>query len=144
MSDLPSRLVEVGSFFGKGYRPVLDFHGWRVAMLRSIDDNRPEAFRRVERHRETNEVFILTAGQADLVVCDGDARPGEAFVTPMELNVAYNVGQSAWHNVVLSSDAHIILFERTNTSFANSDMVDLPPDRIAAISARFRVGCGGH
>jgi hypothetical protein len=63
-------------------------------MPRSIDDNRPEVCRRVERLREANEVFILTAGQADLVVCDGDAQPGEAFVTPMVLNVAYNVGQS--------------------------------------------------
>jgi hypothetical protein len=142
MTALPPHLVEIGSFFAEGYRPVLDFHGWRVAILRYIDGIQPEAFSRVERHRETNEVFILTAGQADLIVCDGDTPPGEAFVTGMEHNVAYNIGQSVWHNVVMSPDAHIVLFERTGTGDANSDFADLSSDRIAAISAQFRVGSG--
>jgi hypothetical protein len=139
MTNLPPRLVEIGSFFGEGYRPVLDFHGWRVAMLRFIDGVQPEAFHRVERHRETNEVFILTAGRADLIVCDGDTPPGEAFVTPMELNVAYNIGQSVWHEVVMSPDAHIVLFERTDTADANSDFAALSADQIASIVAQFRV-----
>ncbi|HEY7032225.1 MAG TPA: hypothetical protein VH482_12880 [Thermomicrobiales bacterium] len=138
-TNLPPSLVEIGSFFGDGYRPILDFHGWRVAILRFVDGHQPEAFRWVERHRETNEVFILTAGQADLVVCDGDAQPGEAFVTAMGHNVAYNIGQAVWHNVVMSPDAHIILFERTGTSRANTDYADLPPGQIAAITAQFRV-----
>jgi ureidoglycolate hydrolase len=142
MTNLPPRLVEIGSFSGEGYRPVLDFHGWRVAMLRFIDGVQPEAFHRVERHRETNEVFILTAGQADLIVCDGDIQPGQAFVTSMEHNVAYNIGQAVWHEVVMSSDAHIILFERTDTSGANTDYACLSADRIAAISAQFRVARG--
>ena len=139
MSNLPARLVEIGSFFGQGYRPVLDFHGWRVAMLRHADTVSPEAFHRVERHRETNEVFILTAGRADLIVCDGGDEPGEAFVTPMELNVAYNIGRAVWHQVVMSPDAHIVLVERTDTSVENSDYAELPVDRIAAIAAQFRV-----
>jgi hypothetical protein len=140
MTSLPRRLVETGAFFGEGYCPVLDFHGWRVAILRFIDGLQPEAFHQVERHPGTNEVFILTAGQADLVVCDGDSQPGEAFVTAMEHNVAYNIGQAVWHNVVMSPDAHIILVERTETSVANSDYADVPPDQIAAIAAQFRVG----
>ncbi|MEA2523328.1 MAG: hypothetical protein QOF01_4238 [Thermomicrobiales bacterium] len=142
MAELPSRLVEVGAFFGDGYRPVLDFHGWRVAMLRSTEVANPDAFHRVERHRETNEVFILTTGQADLIVCDGDAEPGEAFVTSMDLNVAYNIGQAVWHNVVMSPDAHIILFERTDTTVDNSDYAELPPEQIATITARSQVGQG--
>ena len=140
MADLPARLVEVGAFFGQGYQPVLDFHGWRVARLRSAQIANAEAFHRVERHRETNEVFILTAGEADLIVCDGDARPGEAFVTAMELNVAYNIGRSVWHNVVMSPDAHIVLFERTDTTVDNSDYADLPPEQVGTITARFHIG----
>lgn len=144
MAEILARLVETGAYFDEGYRPVLDFHGWRVAMLRAKDDNQPETFYRVERHRETNEVFILTAGQADLIVCDGDGEPGEWFVTAMEHNVAYNIGLGVWHHAVLSPDAHIILFERTDTSFANSDYAELPPDQIAAIAAQFRLDPGSH
>jgi hypothetical protein len=141
LNRLPDpRLVEIGAFFAEGYLPVLEFSGWRVAMLRYLDHFHPDAFSRLERHRETNEVFVLTAGQADLVICDGDGHPGEVFVIAMEHHVAYNVGQAVWHGIVMSPEAHVVLFERTDTTAANSDYVDLPPDRIAAISSRFRVG----
>src|SRR3954466_15791858 len=104
MIDIPTRLVEIGESFAQRYQPVLDFEGWRVAMLRRPDGMTPEAFHRVERHRETNEVFILTAGEADLIVCDGDATPGQAHVFAMRLNVAYNIRQAVWHEVVMSPD----------------------------------------
>lgn len=139
MATLPGHLVETASFFGEGYQPILDFHGWRVAVLRSNPVTEPSAFNRVERHRETNEVFILTDGRADLVVFDGDATPTDWHITEMELNVAYNIGQSVWHNVVMSPDSHIILFERTDTTIENSDYADLDAQQIAAISAKFTV-----
>ena len=57
-AHIPGALLEVGMSFEQKYKPVLDFHGWRVAMLRHFDATAPETFYRVERHRETNEVFI--------------------------------------------------------------------------------------
>ena len=71
----PRNLVEVGASFAQAYAPVLDFDGWRVAMLRHFAVVSPATFHRVERHRNTNEVFILTAGSADLILCEGDERP---------------------------------------------------------------------
>jgi len=117
--------------------PELDFHGWRVAMLRHFDQLAPENFQQVERHLETNEVFILTAGQADLIVCDGDAKPTAPYVFPMVLNVAYNIQQAVWHNVVMSVDAHIILFERTDTTVENSDYARLDEDMCRDIRNQF-------
>jgi ureidoglycolate hydrolase len=137
---VPVELVEEAAYFGDGYQPILDFHGWRVAVLRDIESVRPEAISQVERHRETNEVFILTEGQADLIVFAGGDTPGdEYYVFPMELNVAYNIQDGVWHHCVLSEDAHIILFERTNTSLENSDYAALSPDQIEAIRARLSV-----
>jgi len=137
MSNVPEHLLEIGASFEQTYTPVLDFHGWRVAMLRHFDKLAPENFQEVERHRETNEVFILTAGQADLIICDDEAGPTDPYVFPMELNVAYNIQQAVWHNVVMSPDAHIILFERTNTAVENSDYAQLDRDTIAGIKALF-------
>ena len=34
MEEAGSSLVEVGASFAQAYAPVLDFDGWRVAMLR--------------------------------------------------------------------------------------------------------------
>lgn len=139
MTEIPTRLVEIGESFAQRYQPVLDFEGWRVAMLRRPDDPAHNVFHRVERHRETNEVFILTVGQADLIVCDGDATPGVWHVIAMRHNVAYNIGKAVWHEVVMSAEAHIIIFERTDTTIANSDYAELPADTISAISALFTV-----
>lgn len=139
MASVPAALVEIGAYFGDGYRPVLDFHGWRVAMLRYVADLDASQFQRVERHLQTNEVFILTAGAADLIVCEGDRAPGAAHVFPMRPNVACNIQQAVWHQIVMTSDAHVILFERTDTTVANSEYAELPAAVIAACKAQFTV-----
>jgi hypothetical protein len=140
METPPLRLVEIGASFAQAYAPVLDFDGWRVAMLRFFTVVSPAALQRVERHRDTHEVFILTAGHADLIVCDGEERPGAAHVIPMALHVAYNVRQGVWHHVVMSEDAHIVLFERSDTGADNTDYADLPPAVLAEVRARLSVG----
>ncbi|NDJ52244.1 MAG: hypothetical protein GYB68_04055 [Chloroflexi bacterium] len=140
MTDVPSQLMTVGKSFAQTYQPVLDFHGWKVAMLRHFDIVDPETFYRVERHWNTNEVFLLTAGQADLIIFEGDDQPGDAYyVFPMELNVAYDIGQSVWHHVVMSEDAHIVLFERSETGLETTDYAEIAPDVVAKIKAQFTV-----
>ncbi len=139
MSEIPPRLMEVGASFEQTYKPVLDFHGWKVAMLRHFDIVAPETFYRAERHWNTNEVFILTAGQADLILFDGDERPTQPYVFPMQLNVAYNIQQSVWHHVVMSPDAHIILIERSETGLATTDYAELAPEVVARLKQQFTV-----
>lgn len=136
---VPTDLVKVGASFEQAYQPVLDFHGWKVAMLRHFDVVAPETFHRVERHWNTNEVFILTAGEADLIVCEGDESPTEPHVFPMALNVAYDIQQSVWHHVVMSPDAHIVIFERSETGIETTDYAELAPEIIAEVKARFSV-----
>lgn len=140
MTDVPEQLMTVGRSFAQTYQPVLDFHGWKVAMLRHFDIVAPETFYRVERHWNTNEVFLLTAGQADLIIFEGDAQPsGTYYVFPMELNVAYDIAQSVWHHVVMSKDAHIVLFERSETGLETTDYAEIPPDTVAEIKTHFTV-----
>ena len=140
MVEIPQQLVVTGKYFGEGFSPVMDFDGWRVAMKRWAENTSPAKFHSVDRHNETNEVFILTQGQADILLKDGSRRPTEAYLTPMELNVAYSVQAGAWHHVFMSEDAHIIVFERANTSRENSDHYELDADTIASIRSRVRIG----
>jgi len=140
MEKVSEKLVEIGSSFEQAYKPVLDFHGWRVAMLRHFEVVSPKLFHRVERHNDTNEVFILTTGFADLIVCKGDGGPEEPAVIPMVHNVAYNVRQAVWHHVLMSTDAHIILFERSETGPENSDYAELPSPLIDSLKARLSEG----
>ena len=135
---IPESLLELGEFFGEGYKPVLDFSGWRVAMLRYCDAIDVKHLHQVERHRETNEVFMLTAGEADLILFTGEDSLAEAFVVPMTLNVAYNIGAYGWHHIICSEDAHVVIFERTNTSRENSDYIKLSPEQLATLKAQLR------
>lgn len=138
LTAVPEHLMQIGESFLPQYQPVLDFEGWRVAMLRCFDPTRPGHFQKVERHNETNEVFILTDGEADLIVCDNGPIPGNAFVFPMKKNVAYNIGQSVWHHVVMSEDAHIILFEKSSVSTENSDYYYFDKEGREEMKVRFR------
>jgi hypothetical protein len=135
---VPEGLLELGQYFGDGYKPVLDFHGWRVAMLRHDTSMDARRLHQVERHRNTNEVFILTAGEADLILCDPGDVPQHAYVLPMKHNVAYNIPDYGWHHVVMSKDAHIILFERTETSVETSDYAKLTQVQLETIHKNLR------
>ncbi len=136
--NIPKDLLEVGQFFDDGYKPVLDFHGWRVAMLRYCDSVDAKHLQRVERHRNTNEVFILTAGETDLILCDARDIPQNAYVLPMRHNVAYNIPAYGWHHVSMSKDSHIILFERTETGIETSDYATLSPEQLDTIHKHLR------
>jgi hypothetical protein len=57
----------------------------------------------------------------------------------MTRNVAYNVRKSVWHHVVLSPEAHIVLFERSDTGPETTDYADLAPADVVAVRARFSV-----
>jgi hypothetical protein len=135
---IPKGLLEIGQYFDDGYKPVLDFHGWRVAMLRYGEFVNAKHLHQVERHRNTNEVFILTAGEADLILCGPGDVPGDAYVLPMKHNVAYNIPDYGWHHVIMSKDAHIILFERTETSVETSDYARLNTSQLQNIHANLR------
>lgn len=130
-------LVVEGRSFEQTYKSVLEFDGWKVGMLRYFDDVDVNYICRVERHWNTNEVFILTAGKTDLILFEGDAAdpsPRDQFhVIPMELNVAYDIQKSVWHHVVMSEDAHIIIFERSETGPETTDFAELSHEVICAI-----------
>jgi hypothetical protein len=139
MVEVPKKLVEIGEYFGDGFQPVMNFSGWRVAMKRFAASTDPANFHAVDRHNETNEVFILTEGNAEMLLMEGDQKPTTFHLFPMQLNVAYSVQQSAWHHVFMAEDSHIIVFERSDTSRANSDQAELDAATIATIRSQVRL-----
>jgi hypothetical protein len=138
-NTVPSHLLKIGESFESGYKAILDFDGWRVAMLRHSDATDRDRFNRIEKHNETHEVFILTEGEAHLIVAGIDPLPEGYFVLPMRRNVAYNVLPGVWHHVVLSESAHIILFEKSNTSRDNSGYHFPDSGTMAALREKIRI-----
>jgi len=114
-------LLETGSSFEQLFKPVLKTGEWQIAVLRQCAKVHPENIGQVERHNNTDEVFILTTGEANLIILDEKEGEKIPFVVLMDLNVAYNVKKSVWHHIVLSADAHVFIFEKADTSKENSD-----------------------
>jgi ureidoglycolate hydrolase len=123
--EIDENLLLITEFTGIGYKPMIDFGTWRVAVLRYIDELIPDRIEQLERHNQTDEVFVLLAGRAVLFIGDGDVEPTGLTSQVMEPGKLYNVIQKTWHTVVLSLDASILLVENRDTDTDNSDYVFL-------------------
>jgi mannose-6-phosphate isomerase-like protein (cupin superfamily) len=76
---------------------------------------------KIERHNETEEVFVLLRGQSVLFV-----RTDEGiFAYDMQPGVLYNVGRGTWHNVIGTKDANWLIVEAKNTAVENSNYTTL-------------------
>jgi len=123
------KFLDIVEYTAEGYKPLVDFGTWRVAFLRFIDELIPENIYRVERHNETDEVFVLLAGQAVLFMGEGDDGISKLYHFQMEPGKLYNVRQHGWHTCVLSRDATILLVENRDTAVVNTDYLELSPQQ---------------
>ncbi len=113
--------IEISEYTGAGYKPLIYFGAWRVAILNWIDEIQPERIDYLERHTLTDEVFVLLKGQATLYV--GGCKPEVVGIKTerMEPGKMYNVKQNAWHTVVMSQEASILIVEDADTGETNSE-----------------------
>lgn len=124
-------LLEMHEYLGEGYKPLIDFNCWRVAVLRYLDELQPDRISYFERHNETDEVFVLLSGQAVLLIGEGQECVDTFAPQVMRPGVLYNVKRGAWHAVVVSRDATILLVENRDTARENSSYYDLRPEQRA-------------
>jgi ureidoglycolate hydrolase len=113
--------LDIQTYTAEGYKPLIDFNSWRVAYLNYIDELDPQNISFLEKHLETDEVFVLLKGEGVLFVGVKDETDPELTYFRMEPCKLYNVKKGAWHNIVLSKDATILLVENSDTGKSNSD-----------------------
>ncbi|MBI4731160.1 MAG: hypothetical protein HY781_03355 [Chloroflexi bacterium] len=133
-------LIEIRDYTGAGYQPLVDYASWRVAIMRYSDPYAPEKIERVERHIETDEVFILLAGQATLFVGDGETRLERLVPQAMEPLNLYNVKRNVWHTILFSRDASVLIVENRDTGPHNTEFADLAPEQRELIIETARRG----
>jgi ureidoglycolate hydrolase len=118
-------LLEIRDYQGEGYKPLVDYGEWRVAILRYLDELRPDRIDSMERHTETDEVFVLLHGQAVLILGGRGERLEGAYPQCMEIGKIYNVKRSVWHTILLSSDASVLIVENNDTGNDNSEYAQI-------------------
>jgi ureidoglycolate hydrolase len=122
---MDERILQIRQYEGDGYKPLIDFKSWRVAILRWAPFLRVDRLDSMERHTQTDEVFVLLHGQAWLVLGGNAPRVDGIFPYRLEAGNLYNVRQNAWHTVVMSQDASILIIEESNTGEANTEYCPL-------------------
>ena len=122
---IPATLLEIHEYDGIGYEPLVDYGAWRVAILRFIDELLPHRLGKMQRHDETDEVFVLLAGRCILFVGEGAEHVTEIHAQDMEPMKLYNVKRSCWHTHTLSEDATVLIIENQNTNSTNSPEIPL-------------------
>lgn len=105
--------LEILGFEGEQYRPLMSYCSWRVAMLNH--GPKFEAPVSVERHRKTDEAFVLLDGAATLLIGENAVR------VPMEKLKVYNVRRDVWHNIETKPGARCLVIENDDTDASNTD-----------------------
>jgi hypothetical protein len=118
--SISEKLLEIRDYTGEGYRPVVDYCAWRVAVLNFRDDLLPENLIKMQRHNKTDEVFVLLRGRCILFLGEGDKEITSIHAEDMSLFKIYNVKKAAWHTHTLSRDAMVLIVENKDTTYDNS------------------------
>ncbi|OQW96621.1 MAG: hypothetical protein BWK74_08060 [Desulfobacteraceae bacterium A6] len=138
--SLNEKLLEVRDYAKEGYSPVVDYAEWRVAVLNFSNDLLPGNITAMQRHNETDEVFVLLRGRCILFIGEGDKKVMDIFAENMQPFKIYNVKKSVWHTHTLSRDAKVLIVENRNTTFDNSPFCSLTVSqrtKIAELTSEF-------
>lgn len=124
---MDQKLIEISAYGEAGYKPIVDFGTWRVAMLNYIDDLQPERIDNMQRHDQTDEVFVLLSGHCILFAGDGQAEVGKIQAVNMQPLRAYNVKHGVWHSHTLNGEGSVLIVENLDTIDDNSPTRMLTP-----------------
>ena len=70
----------------------------------------------MERHKKTDEVFVLVKGWGILIIGGNGQKVERVFPQVMEIGKVYNVRVNTWHTILLSRDASVLLMEERSTT----------------------------
>lgn len=128
-------LLEIRDHNLAGYKPVIDYANWRVAILNFSAELRPEKITALQRHNETDEVFVLLHGRCILFLGEGEQTITAIHGQEMIPHTIYNVKKGGWHSHTLSEDAMVLIVENRDTTFDNSPFCPLSHDQQEALVA---------
>lgn len=117
----------------QGYLPLIDYETWRVAVLNYCLDVRLDQLVTMQRHLETDEVFVLLEGNCVLFSGGNGGHPEEIQWVKMEKNQLYNVKKGVWHTHTLDEEGSVLIIENQDTTDDNSPTEMLKEAQIEAI-----------
>ncbi|MCG2755059.1 MAG: hypothetical protein L6247_05790 [Desulfobacteraceae bacterium] len=128
--SINEELLEIKTYTGAGYMPLIDYDTWRVALMRWCDDYLPHNITTMACHDETDEVFVLLHGRCILFIGEGQADGiTKIHAQEMKPSYLYNVKRGVWHSHTFDEDALVLIVENRDTTDRNSRLVDLSDNK---------------
>ncbi len=121
---MSQRGLQVYEWNAEGYQPLVFHHDWMVALLNWEPAFDLDKLGEIERHNETDEVFVLQKGHALLITIDEQGMQ-LADMTP---GVLYNVRQGVWHGLLATRDARWVIVETRDTHLHDCEFRTLRPE----------------
>jgi ureidoglycolate hydrolase len=128
-------LLETHTHEESSFLPLVNFGSWRVAILNYVHHLLPQNLKDMQRHDETDEVFVLLKGRCILFVGNGQEESGQIHAVDMVPQTLYNVKRGTWHTHTLSEDASVLVVENRETNLDNSPMCQLTDKQTSTIVA---------
>ena len=125
--------IEIVDFPKTDYEALVDYEDWRVAVLAFCENTKPEKIQAMQKHLDTDEVFVLVRGKATLYTAGDGENPGEIRALQLEPYKVYNVKKGVWHNHVLDEEGMGVIVENRDTCDANSPIRQLTEEQKSAI-----------
>jgi hypothetical protein len=127
-------LLDIIEYTGEGYLPLIAYGAWRVAILNTIDELLPENIGKLQRHDNTDEIFVLLKGRCILFVGTGADRVEEILAEDMQPLKLYNMKRGTWHTHTLDQEAMVLIIENDDTGPANSPEIELSAEQRAQLA----------
>ena len=109
-------LIEQYACHDTGYFPFIMRDGWQVAKLNYMPQQDVKAIHKLDKHNNTDEVFILLKGTAILIAAEEKGEGNFSFQCKrMEQGITYNIPKGIWHNIAMVESTELIIVEKDNT-----------------------------
>lgn len=117
--------IEISRFQEEGYKPIVDYMEWRVAVLRYCEELEIDNIATMQKHTQTDEVFVLLEGDCTLFTGGDGEGVEEIQAWHMEPLKIYNVKKGVWHTHTLAKNTSVLIVENRLTNDANSPIIKL-------------------
>lgn len=134
---LNSEYIKITRYDGQGYKPMIDYGSWRVAILRYCEELEIQNLKTMQKHNETDEIFVLLEGSCTLFTGEKGNNIGEIDGINMEPLKLYNVKKGVWHTHTLDKDGMVLIVENQDTSDHNSPTKSLNMDQVEQLYKAF-------
>jgi ureidoglycolate hydrolase len=122
--------IEISSYEGEGYQPVIDYQSWRVAILNYCEELEVPNLKTMQKHMESDEVFVLLRGNCILFSGGSGEDINSMDAVLMKPFQLYNVKRGVWHTHTLDKEGMVLIVENQDTGDANSPTMAMTEEQI--------------